>query len=130
MINISTNCKILNRILEEYNVTVHLYIRVGIDFSIGKKRRQRSMQIWSALGTSDGTGGAASADNRTVGGPPTWRSGNQHRLIPYRSVQENPLLYSYNSNIILNELHTNIFMLKDLISIKAHICFIVNNYNV
>lgn len=28
------------------------------------------MQIWSALGTSDGTGGAASADNRTVGGPP------------------------------------------------------------
>ncbi|CAB3223301.1 unnamed protein product [Arctia plantaginis] len=23
----------------------------------GKKRRQRSMQIWSALGTSDGTGG-------------------------------------------------------------------------
>lgn len=40
-----------------------------IDFSIGKKRRQRSMQIWSALGTSDGTGGAASADNRTGGLP-------------------------------------------------------------
>lgn len=29
------------------------------------------MQIWSALGTSDGTGGAASADNRTVGVPST-----------------------------------------------------------
>lgn len=45
------------------------YETVSIDFPIGKKRRQRSMQIWSALGTSDGTGGAASADNRTVGAP-------------------------------------------------------------
>lgn len=43
---------------------------MSIDFPIEKKRRQRSMQIWSALGTSDGTGGAASADNRTVGGTP------------------------------------------------------------
>ncbi|CAK1540615.1 unnamed protein product [Leptosia nina] len=46
-----------------------------------KKRSQRSMQIWSALGTSDGTGGAASADNRTEGGPPPLEVGEQPQII-------------------------------------------------
>lgn len=41
------------------------------------------MQIWSALGTSDGTSGAASADNRTVGGPPTRGRGT---AIDYEAI--------------------------------------------